>query len=400
MSDESPSTEQPAASAAEAVPQSPPARKRRPWWFRFAAIGVGLFLSAILFEITCVIIVHAGWVGARVPTYSFVPTSKTFWSDIDPDFGVWHYPNIEFRHTKACFDLIYHSNSYGARDVERAKKHAGPRVVVLGDSFMEGYGVVDEERMSNVLERETGVPHLNFGTSGSAGPTHSYALYRALASQFDHTGVIAAILPENDFDDDLPTEGRYEPYWAGTAPNYRLKYTLTELRDSEWSPETDLESFTFKRFLHDFTYTQNVVDLLYTAYKSHRTQQRHAGNVAVEESRFFEFTEAEFARMRHSYAEIAKLAAPRPLVLFTIPRAADLVAFEREQRSPLDERLAAWAATVDNVVFVPLMPEMRRSYTGRYHELFLLCDAHWNDVGHALAASIVRAGAGDRLYPR
>jgi lysophospholipase L1-like esterase len=387
--------------SAGAAPK-PRSRPRR-WLRRIAAVAIGLAMSALLLELTCAIAVHAGWIPARTPTYSLARTAATFWGDIDTSFGVWHYPDIEYRHTKACFDVLYRSNSYGARDLERERSAEGPRVVVLGDSFMEGYGVELDERLSGVLEQRTGIPHLNFGTSGNAGPTHAFLVYRDLASQFDHSAVLAAILPENDFEDDLPRKGRYQPYWAGTYPDYRLEYTLVERRSSAWSPETDLERIDLGRVLRDFTYTRNVFDLLYTGYKQGRARRRSQGDLGSEQSRFFAYEPAGFDRMRYSYEQLAAQAAPRPVVLFTIPRLPDLVAYARERRSPLDEALAAWAETIPNLHFVPLLPALHARYEGRIEditkEMFLGCDAHWNPTGHRVAAEILLELAGPQLLP-
>ena len=68
-------------------------------------------------------------------------------------------------HQKRCFKATYSTNSVGARDVERSPAAARPRAVVLGDSFLEGWGLPAAERLSNLLEESTGVEHLNFAMS-------------------------------------------------------------------------------------------------------------------------------------------------------------------------------------------------------------------------------------------
>src|SRR5262245_62400166 len=83
--------------------------------------------------------------------------------------------------------MTYRSNSYGARDVERTLTSDRPRVLVLGDSMTEGLGVALEQRFTNLLERETGIEHLNFATSGDFGTTQYYLLYKTLASKFSHS---------------------------------------------------------------------------------------------------------------------------------------------------------------------------------------------------------------------
>ena len=66
--------------------------------------------------------------------------------------------------------------------------------------MVEGWGLPDESRFSNLLERVIGVEHLNFGMSHFS-PYQSYLVYRDLASGFDHDAVVIGITPENDFVD-------------------------------------------------------------------------------------------------------------------------------------------------------------------------------------------------------
>jgi hypothetical protein len=116
----------------------------------------------------------------------------------------------------------YQANSYGARDIERSLDAKGrKRVIFLGDSMVEGHGVQLEKRLTNVLEGELNIEHLNFGTGGNFGTTQYYLLYKTLGSKFEHHAVIIGILPTNDFLDDDYNYGqkahrnRYRPYFIG-----------------------------------------------------------------------------------------------------------------------------------------------------------------------------------------
>lgn len=350
-------------------------------------VGVAIALACV--ELASIAVVEGQWLPARVPSYSLAGSRSTFWGDVSPEFGAWHAPNASYRHQKACFDVTYRSNSYGARDAERPLQSEAPRIAVLGDSFMEGYGVEEGERLSNVLEQRLGVPCLNFGTSGNAGSTHAYALYRSLAQRFEHDVVLCAILPENDFDDDLPQQGRYLPYWAGSAPDFQLRFPIPCVSDSSWARVEAAAGFDLGATLRDFTYTQNVVDLLYSAFKHQRMRDRIDGDTGAAASRFHRFSVAEFERLRHSHERIARLAAPRQVVLFTIPRPVDFAAHLETGRSPLDDALQAWAATMPNVTFVPLVAELLRASEGDPARWFHRCDAHWGAAGHLAAARVL-----------
>lgn len=378
------------------APPRPKKRRRR----RILALLLGLTAGAVFLEIGSCLAVESGLISARVPTYELGDSAATFWGDLSPEFGVWHPPNVRYRHQKACFDVVYASNSHGARDVERALDSDHPRVVVLGDSFMEGYGVALQDRMSNVLEAQTGTPHLNFATSGNAGPTHAFALYSRLAARFRHDAVIAAILPENDFDDDVPKPDRYQAYWHGAFPDYELRYSLPSVDESPYRANTGPAEFDLGHALREFTYTKNVVDLFYSAYKQRRFRAKLAGDGELPDSRFFRYSREELQRLCHSYARLAAAAAPRPVVLFTIPRATDIAAYRSTGRSPLDDELAAWARGIDNLHFVALLPELVRLYGDGIADLFLTCDAHWSPAGHRAAARILTEQAGEVLAVR
>ena len=129
--------------------------------------------------------------------YTYYPTSTAstaFLADINPHFGVWRYPNRGARQRTPCFNVTYTSNSYGARDIERTRDAPdGRRVVVLGDSFVEGIGSSFDERMTTLIEQDSGIELLNFGMGGF-GPIQEWLLYKELASAFDHSEVYLFIL--------------------------------------------------------------------------------------------------------------------------------------------------------------------------------------------------------------
>ena len=183
----------------------------------------------ILLELGLAIAAHGFDLKIETPTYTFENT-QGFWFDLNPDFGTCHLPNHSYRQRKGCYDIVYQSNSYGFRDVERERFANQSRVVVLGDSFIEGVGVETSERLTNLLEDNTGKPHLNFGMAGNFGPTQFMLAYQSLASSFEHDAVLIGILPANDFIDDdyeLGHQGmanRYRPYLVGEYPNYELVY--------------------------------------------------------------------------------------------------------------------------------------------------------------------------------
>src|SRR5215472_5865440 len=179
--------------------------------------AVNFLVFAVLAEVASIVVVHLkAWPSSR-PTYHL---AKPFWRDTDPAFGIWHHSNGTFFHQGACFSAVYHTNSYGARDVERSLHSSRPRTIVLGDSFVEGLGVADQDRLTNILEKDTGREFLNLGTGGDFGPLQYALLDKTLAAKFDHNLVLVGVLPDNDFRDmslawgKTHHAGRYRPYYA------------------------------------------------------------------------------------------------------------------------------------------------------------------------------------------
>ena len=189
-----------------------------------ALLLINFVVFAVLAELASIVIVHLKRWPASRPTYH---VSKPFWGDINPVFGIWHYPDGVFYHQGACFDVTYHTNSYGARDVERSLHASQPRTVMLGDSFVEGLDSSDRQRLTSLLEQQTGREHLNFGTSGGFSPLQYALLYRSLASRFDHNLVVVGVFPDNDFHEmdaawlEKNYAGEYRPYYA---PDLLVKY--------------------------------------------------------------------------------------------------------------------------------------------------------------------------------
>jgi len=318
---------------------------------------------------------------------------ELFWSDMNPHFGVWRKPNAQFRHVKSCFTADYHTNDYGARDIQRSKASDRSRVIVLGDSFVEGYGVSREERLTDILQDKTQLPHLNFGASGSFGSTQEALVYEHLAGEFDHDMVLIGFLPDNDFDDDArQISGRYIPYWKGEYPDYTLTYTQPNVTDSDFTEENYTPSLV-QLFWHNYFHLPNVIDYLSAAWEYRKKLNRASDeNYLDEKSRFVRFNKNEFNRLIYSYEKIIASAPNKKIIIFSIPRIYDLERYEKTATSPLGEELRTWSTSYDQVQFIDLLPLMSTCLTNEAIEpitLFHTCDGHWNARGHRLAADIL-----------
>jgi hypothetical protein len=308
-------------------------------------------------------------------------TGQGLWQGHHPDYGVWHRPGITARQVSHCFDVEIRTNSLGVRDIERSRESDRPRAVFLGDSFSEGWGVTEAERLSNRLETASGFEHLNFAMA-HFGTYQQYLVYRDLARHFDHDVVFVGIVPLNDFLDMDYTaaqemgwyEYRYRPYLLGEGPDARH----LDHREPAWRRWLRLHSYTFHA--------------LRTALRD-----RSLRSMGPQPSRFYEFSEADYRRLETILGMLIEAARDKRVVLVLMPTVPDLRRYSAGPGfDPLSQRLRDWATAHDALV-VNLLPGMAgdlRRARGYFHS----CDRHWNTLGHAVAFDYVLRGLGSDFY--
>lgn len=342
---------------------------RRRW---AALLGVPLLTLALL-EVGACVLTQVGMLPTEPPRYG-----RSFWQSGDPRFGVWRLPNATHRHRTACFDVTLRSSSIGTRDRERALKSNARRVVVLGDSFMAGWGVEEDERVSNLLEQRLGIPHLNFAMD-AFGPYQSLLVYRELASHYDHDVVLLGLLPENDlvdidFEQSRRLEGytpRFRPYLVGTPP--------------------DLERYDYReplvsRFLRQVSYLYKTVLLLAPS----RMPEGRAYDEfhAQAPSWFYDFQPDQAARLEEVLTRLAHETRGKTLVVALLPVEKDLLRFTLSGPSPLARRLTRLARK-EHFLLVNLLPPMAAQGPEVWSTWFHSCDYHWSPAGHRAAADLL-----------
>jgi hypothetical protein len=363
------------------------------------AFSFSLLLSFVLLEAGLAFLCASGRLRISKPSYSLNNVFSKYWADINPEFGVWHEPFSKYKHVSSCFNLTYQANSYGARDIERSKSAQGkPRVLVLGDSFVEGYGVAQSDRFSDRLEKITGIEHLNFGTSGAFGPTQYLMLYQHLAKNFEHSALIIALLPDNDFlDDDYEYgqkthQGRLRPYFDGDYPNYKL--VTTPARDPN-TPARYLENF-----LRQFTYTGNLIKYM-KGLRRHR-EARNALQTAqlpndecrmtndMGYSGYFDFSPAQWDRLKYVLEQFRAAAPDKQILVVTIPCDTDILRTEQTGEAPLPNQLTELCRSL-GMNYLDLLPAIRSASNG-WPSCYLSCDRHWSSYGNEIAAETLFSG--------
>src|ERR1700722_650044 len=351
---------------------------------------INFLIFAVLADLASLILVHSKkWPSSR-PSYHV--NYNAFWADINPSFGVWHRPNGHFVHKGGCYTVEYDTNSYGARDSERSVHSSAPRTIVLGDSFIEGLGTPADVRLTNILERDTGREHLNFGTGGDFGPLQYSLLYKTLAAKFDHKLVIVGVLPDNDFHDMSPefrkSQGdgnRYRPYYADDFSVYYTGHFDSKAGESLW----DHTEAVLRAYLASYHVGQYLNSLAYW-----RTRSPYSG--------YNDYNDLDLARLKHALLDIKTTADAHgaKVMVFLRPRANDFQRLHQSGANRLGPVMEQWGTEV-RIPVKDLLPEMdaradndsksdsKNDSKNDYMSYFLSCDGHWSAKGDAVAAQIL-----------
>jgi hypothetical protein len=346
-------------------------------------LAVNFLVFAILAELLCIVFVHLkSWPSSR-PTYHL--NYNLFWADINPDFGVWHRPNGHFDHQLGCFSVEYTTNGYGARDKERRLHSTKPRTVVLGDSFIEGFGLPDQERLTNILERDTGREYLNFGTGGDFSPLQYALLYKTLASRFDHNQVLVGVLPDNDFYEMDPAWGRraepdrYRPYYASDLSVFYMGH----FDPTGGEGFGDHVEAWMRAYLASYHVGQYIISRFYW-----RRRRVYSG--------YNDYTDVDLTRLKTALGDIKSTADAHraKMAVFLIPRANDFKRLHEAGADRLGPVMEKWGQGV-GIPILDLLPEMDAQSNGDNRSYFHECDGHWSKRGSAVAAKIVENWLGE-----
>src|SRR5947199_7212197 len=160
--------------------------------FRLVAILFGLLIAALLGEVTLRLVIPSRLARAR--------DEHAFFCRFDRQLGWAPLENITAVHNGKRATGVVHQNQYGMRgpdDIQLNKTSDKKRVLVLGDSYVWGYGVDQSKLFSAPEVHGTEEEILNFGVSGY-GTDQEYLLYLGKGIDFAVDQVVVAFSPYND----------------------------------------------------------------------------------------------------------------------------------------------------------------------------------------------------------
>ena len=329
---------------------------------------------------------------------------KPFWGDFSEIFGKWRMPNDSLQKNR-CSDntlLSYKTNNVGARDKNRSVKNTTgkKRIVFLGDSFIEGIMVNIPDRCSDILEKNTGLEHLNFGINGTS-PINYYLIYKSLAKKFDHDVVVIGILPANDFEDysDGDEAGLinfpiYRPYWKNTTQGYELKYSLASINQAYGSlaiydkpieiyrtKDSVYQNLSFgKKLEGEFVSNSYILGLVGEMSK------KKAMEKFSHTSMFEIFPKDKWGTFSYSLKRLIEEAKGKQVIILTIPTLKDIQLFNIDHKNVLSPHLSSFCKK-NKVNYIDLLPQF--SSVKNPSELYVECDGHWNEKGEKIAAEFL-----------
>ncbi len=358
---------------------------------------LGLLLASLLF---CALLMEAGVflltqlnvLNINTPSYdtSMLLFKHTHMVPYDRNIGKWHVPNVTKRHTKACFDVVYRTNSYGALDREHEKKSDNKRVVVLGDSYMVGWGLNYNQRMSTLLEEATGVEHLNFACAGH-DPVQYLQVYKTRAEKFDHEAVLIGLFPDNDLTTahDPPKQGDLcdHPFYSGRYPDYvlHLPNKLVDLDNSMDLLYSNAKRFRLKSFLKTFTYTYNAIIYVEQLIKAGQAAKDGPRQI---QSIYYDYAQKQIDLLRFILEEMAQEAKGKKVLLFTIPRDRDIWKFMETGEAPTLPGEIEKICSEVGFEYLDLMPGLLE-LDQDWEKFIFPCDMHLSAYGNEAAAEIL-----------
>ncbi len=192
---------------------------------------------------------------------------------------VTYYPDMTHRAIMANYDVSFKSNSAGFKDTDHDfdKAEGTYRVLLLGDSYVEGAGVTWQEQMGRVMERMAGecgvaLEVISMGMSGW-GQAHHLATYETLGRKFSPDMVITFFCV-NDFKDNFKDENT-----GYSRPIYKIRQgKLVSNLDQTQKEETTAQKLK-RLFLYRFEsyfITRHLKSLLYQKFFVPERQRKSA----------------------------------------------------------------------------------------------------------------------------
>jgi hypothetical protein len=131
---------------------------------------------------------------------------RGFFSKFDPKLGWAPIPLVRQHQSEHGFSVLVEQNSFGLRapeEIGMARANGKYRALVLGDSYVWGYGAEQADIFTNgAVHGRDDLELVNMGVSGY-GTDQALLIYRGFGSNFDVDAVVLAFTTYNDLSENL-----------------------------------------------------------------------------------------------------------------------------------------------------------------------------------------------------
>lgn len=334
--------------------------------------------NLLLLAISILVAALGGEWLARVSFPEWAPRTGTitqFWQ-YDAKYGWSHVPNATGRFASFGFDTTVVTNSAGFRGKEVAlqKDPSTTRVLVLGDSYVWGFGVQDDEVFTSRMERLCQrVEVVNFGVSGYS-TDQQLLLFRDKGSAYG-ADLVVLVLTANDYEDNA----RSKVYVYYHKPAFVLDGDRLVLINQP-VPRSNVVLRTFAQIAQrSYVLTQlnrSIEAVVRSAGSGPSSEKPQSDTKAPRESaRPYPRTagQAITVRLVRELATAVRSAGSQFVVVLTDGQGESAHELARAVANP-------------TITYVYLDDVFRPA---EYERLHLPGDFHWNAAGHALVAETV-----------
>ena len=299
-------------------------------------------------------------------------------------WGAWHIKNSKTRQKRSCYDAMYISNEVGARDSSFSLNNSND-IILIGDSFAEGYGVNLNNTSQKYIEDLTGLNVLNFGVSNNFGVVQYYVIYKNFAKNYNHNKLIIFFLPSNDFGENdynnWQGSKRYRPYYKKNGDNNYEIFIPTDAIKNHKSKTKKI-----KKIFKDYFWTSGLFINLNYNYKIYRAKKKYGKDI------FSGYFDSNLDQQKAAIYFIKKIIKESNIdtYLVSIPRLQDFYKLNKGEN--LND--VYWVKSLNdisknnkNFTFIDLI----KYPTPNLNDLYLECDGHWSPKGNKWAAEIISA---------
>lgn len=308
-------------------------------------------------------------------------SNEEWWTE-ENIWGAWHIKDSETRQIRSCYDATYASNEVGARDGSFSINDTND-IILIGDSFAEGYGVNLINTSQKYIEDLTGLNILNFGVSYNFGVVQYYEIYKNFAKNYKHNKLIIFFLPSNDFGENdynnWRGSKRYRPYYKKIEDDeYKVFIPIDAIKNYR------SQTKKIKKVFKDYFWTSGLFINLNYNYKILRAKKKYGKDT------FSGYFESDLNQQKAAIYFIKKIIEEANIdtYLVSIPRLQDFERFSNGEnlkevfwiKSLIDLSKKNKKFTFIDLIQYPI---------SNLEDLYLKCDGHWSVKGNKWAAKII-----------